>query len=188
MKRIIAIHLLMLAASIGALAVPTQEPTAQQKEAERIATRDRLIKLVEVMGPKKGVNISFKQSEKQPFNLVGIVRDGLTNSDSMEVVISVSSEQTIHFRVYPHYKGSYVNIDKARNSAGLMRLLLNLSDKNFLFWGADSTNDVFAGYTFTLESGFPDKALEVVLFSIAPLDKFVGQMRPFIDGTVAPAE
>ena len=188
MKRIIAIHLLMLAASISALAVPIQEPTTQQKEAMRIATRDRLIKLVETVGPRKGVNISFKQSEKQPFNLVGVLREGLTNSDSMEVIIGVTNDQTIGFRIYPHYKGSYVNIDKARNSAGLMRLLLNLSDKNFLFWGADSTNDVFAGYTFTLESGFPDKAIEVVLFSIPPLDKYVGQMRPFIDSTVAPAE
>jgi hypothetical protein len=188
LKRIIAIHLLLLAASISAFAVPTQEPTAQQKEAMRIATRDRLIKLLEAVGPKKGVNISFKQSEKQPFNLVGILRDGLTNSDYVEVVIGVTNDQTIGFRIYPHYNGSYVNIDKARNSAGLMRFLLNLSDKNFLFWGADSTNDVFAGYTFTLESGFPDKALEVVLYSIAPLDKYVGQMRPFIDGTSAPAE
>ena len=68
-----------------------------------------------------------------------------------------------------------------------MRKLLNLSDHNFLFWGADDTGDVFAGYTFTLESGFPDKAIEVVLYSIAPLDGYVGEMRPFIDGSPAPA-
>ena len=67
-----------------------------------------------------------------------------------------------------------------------MRKLLNLSDHNFLFWGADDTGDVFAGYTFTLESGFPDKAIEIVLYSIAPLDQYVGQMRPFIDGSAAP--
>jgi hypothetical protein len=62
-----------------------------------------------------------------------------------------------------------------------MRKLLNLNDHNFLYWGADDTGDVFAGYTFTLESGFPDKSLEIVLYSIAPLDQYVGQLRPFID-------
>jgi len=160
--------------------------TAQQKDAMRIATRENLRKLLETSGPKKGINISFRQSDKEPFNFVGIKSEGLKNSDSMEVVIGVTNDQTIGFRIYPHYKGSYVNIDKARNSNALMRLLLNLSDKNFLFWGADSTYDVFAGYTFTLESGFPEKAIEVVLYSIAPLDDFVGQMRPFIEGTSAP--
>jgi hypothetical protein len=66
-----------------------------------------------------------------------------------------------------------------------MRLLLNLSDRNFLFWGVDSTGDVFSGYTFTLENGFPGESVEVVLRSIPLLDKFVGEMRPFIDGSVA---
>jgi hypothetical protein len=52
-----------------------------------------------------------------------------------------------------------------------MRKLLNMSDHNFLFWGA--------------ENGFPDKSLEIVLYSIAPLDQYIGQMRPFIDATSA---
>ncbi len=95
----------------------------------------------------------------------------------------MSVDETIGFRIYPYYKGSYINVDKARNGAALMRKLLNLSDHNFLFWGADDTGDIFAGYTFTLENGFPDKSLEIVLYSIAPLDQYVGQFRPYIDGT-----
>ena len=47
------------------------------------------------------------------------------------------------------------------------------------------SGDIFASYTFTLESGFPDKSIEIVLYSIAPLDGFVGEMRPFIDGSSA---
>jgi hypothetical protein len=47
----------------------------------------------------------------------------------------------------------------------------------------DDTRDILAGYTFTLESGFPDKAIEIVLYSIDPLDPYVGEMRPFVDGT-----
>ncbi len=66
-----------------------------------------------------------------------------------------------------------------------MRQLLQFTDRNFLFWGADDTYDVFAGYSFTLESGFPAEALKVVLGSISNLDGFVGSLKPFIDGTAA---
>jgi hypothetical protein len=67
---------------------------------------------------------------------------------------------------------------------GLMRKLLWYSDQNFLFWGADDTGDVFSGYTVTLESGFPQDAIVTVLRSIRNTDKYVGEMRPFIDGSV----
>lgn len=160
--------------------------TQQEKETARIATRDRLQQLLAASGPKKGIEIAFRQSSKQPFNFVGVKRGGLTNADSFEVVVGVSNDNTIGFRIYPSYKGVYINVDKARNGSGLMHKLLNLSDHNFLFWGADDTGDIFAGYTFTLESGFPDKSIEIVLYSIGPLDQYVGQMRPFIDGNATP--
>jgi hypothetical protein len=56
-----------------------------------------------------------------------------------------------------------------------------------LFWGADETGDVFTGYTFSLESGFPDEAVKIVLRSIVNSDKFIGELRPFIDGSSAGA-
>ena len=49
----------------------------------------------------------------------------------------------------------------------------------------DETGDIFTGYTFTLESGFPDEAIKIVLRSIVNSDKFVGEMSPFIDGSSA---
>lgn len=162
-----------------------QTQTDQQKLASRIATRDKLKTLLEVSGPKKGINIAFHPSDKQPFNFVGILNSGLKHAQSFEVVIGVSNDETIGFRIYPFYKGHYVNVDKAKNPSALMRQLLVLSDKNFLFWGADSSGDVFAGYTFTLESGFPDKAIEIVLYSILPLDQYVGEIRMNVDGTTA---
>ena len=110
---------------------------------------------------------------------------GLKNAQSFEIVISVSDKNTIHVRVFPHYNGSYINLDKATDSTGLMRKLLLLSDQNFLFWGADKSGDIFAGYTFTLESGYPEQAIGTVLGSIRNCDQFVGQMRPFIDGSSA---
>jgi len=167
----------LLVASVG-VAAQTHSTTPPQ-QASRDATREKLRTLLNTMGPK--VNIDFRQSDKQPYNFLGVLRTGLTNTELFETVISVSDKETIHFRIYPHYKGGYINVDKVRNSAGLMRQLLRFSDLNFLYWGADEGGDIFAGYTFTLESGFPEEAIKVVLYSIKPLDQFVGQMKPMID-------
>lgn len=157
----------------------------QTKDAARVRTREQLARLLTTVGP--GLNISFSQSQKQPFNYVGVLKTGLVNADSFEVVISVTANETIGFRIYPHYKNDYVNVDKVRNSAGLMRLMLRLSDRAFLFWGVDESGDVFTGYTFTLESGFPEEGIKIVLRSIINSDKFVGELRPAIDGSSAPA-
>lgn len=183
MKRILVIIALALLASAGTLT--TQ---AQDKEASRNATREKLSNLLDVVGPKKDVNTAFRQSTKQPYNYVGIMREGLVNADSLEIVVSVTPNETIGIRVYPHYKGAYVNLDKAKNSPGLMRKLLYMNDRNFLFWGADDSGDIFSGYTFTLESGFPAEAIEIVLRSIHNTDGFVGEMRPLLDGTFAPTK
>ncbi len=157
---------------------------AQNNDASRNRTRESIAALLDKAGP--GINVAFRQSTKQPFNYVGVLKQGLVNADSFEIVISVTANETIGFRIYPHYKNGYINIDSVRNGAGLMRLLLRLSDRAFLFWGADESGDIFTGYTFTLESGFPDEAIRIVLRSIVNSDKFVGEMRPSIDGTTAP--
>lgn len=151
----------------------------QDDEAARVRTRSQLSQLLEKVGPN--INVSFSQSEKQPFNYLGTLRTGLVNAESLEIVISVTPKDTIGFRVYPHYNKDYINLDKARDRAALMRLLLRLSDRAFLYWGADESGDIFTGYTFTLESGFPEEAMKIVLRSIVNSDKFVGEMRPILD-------
>lgn len=171
------IRLIICAAIMAAApAVFSQEP-----DAVRDKTRERLSALLQRVGPD--MNVSFKPSSKSPFVFTGVMRDGLKNVDQFEIVISVTTKQTIGFRVFPHYKGAYINIDKARNATQLLRKLAQLNDSTFLFWGADDSGDVFTGYTFTLESGFPDKAIEIVLSSIRNSDDFVGQMRASIDGS-----
>jgi hypothetical protein len=160
-----------------------QPSTTTQQQATRDDTREKLRAVLEAAAPKIG--ISFRQSDKQPYNFVGVLKTGLKNADALEIVISVSAQDTIHFRIFPHYKDSYVNVDKAASGPGLMRQMVSFSDKNFLFWGADGSGDIFAGYNFTLESGFPEASLKVVLSSIANVDTFVGQMRPAIDGSAA---
>jgi len=166
-----------------AILATAQTAFAQEADAARDKTRERMNALLTRVGPDLG--IAFKPSSKSPFVFTGMLRDGLKNVDSFEIVISVTTKDTIGFRIFPHYKGAYVNIDKAKNSAQLLRKIAQLNDSTFLFWGADDTGDVFTGYTFTLESGFPDKAIEIVLSSIRNSDQFVGEMRPAIDGSSA---
>ncbi len=180
MQRILVVVLFVLA-TISFTPVYGQ----QDDEAVRNRTRERLAQLLEKSGP--GINVTFSQSQKQPYNYVGMLRTGLVNADFFEIVIGVTAKETIGFRIYPHYNKGYLNVDKAKDRAGLMRLLLRLSDRAFLFWGADESGDIFTGYTFTLESGFPDEAINIVLKSIVNSDKFVGELRPFIDGSSAGA-
>jgi hypothetical protein len=152
-----------------------------QADVTQEKTRQRLSALLTGEGP--GINVSFRPSEKNQFVFIGTLKDGLKNADSMDIVIQVTQKATIGFRVFPKYKAAYINIDKARNSAQLLRQLVQFNARTFLFWGADSDGDVFTGYTFTLESGFPDEAIKIVLASIKNSDQFVGELRPAIDGS-----
>jgi hypothetical protein len=175
LKAFLALALLLLAAASGAGA---------QSTSSRDATREQLRSVLTSAGQRSDVNVTFRQSTKNPYNFVGSMTSGIRNAESLEVVVSITQSDTIGFRVYPHYRNGYINLGRAKDMNGLMRKLLWYSDQNFLFWGADDTGDVFSGYTVTLESGFPQDAIVVVLRSIRNTDKFVGQMRPFIDGSV----
>lgn len=174
--------------SIFFLLILTAAPAAlaQQENAEaaREKTRLRMSALLQRVGPD--IKVDFQPSPKSQFVFTGVMREGLTNAEKLEIVITLTSKETIGFRVFPHYKGAYINIDKVRNTTQLLRKLLNLNESTFLFWGIDDTGDVFTGYTFTLESGFPDEAIRIVLSSIKNSDQFVGELRPSIDGTNSP--
>ena len=175
MKHAIRIGLALAALAIAAPAVHAQEID----EATRIRNRERMATLLAAAGP--AINIEFRQSTQNPFNYVGHLKTGLANAEDLEVVVRVTNVDTYSLRIYPHYKGGYVNVDKARNPTALMRALLRLSDRTFLFWGVDDDGDVFAAYTFTLESGFPEEAIRIVLRSIVNHDKFFGELRQHID-------
>ena len=104
----------------------------------------------------------------------------------------VNAQSKFSLIIFPKFKAAnaekvdYVNIDKVRNSPQLLRKLVQLNEGSFLFWGADEAGDIFTGYTFTLESGFPDEAIKIVLSNIKIADKVLGQLRPSIDGTNTP--
>ena len=181
MKQTFAI-ILFIFATFAVPAVPAVYGQ-QDDEAVRERTREHLAGLLDKVGPT--INVAFTRSQKQPFNYVGSLKTGLVNAESFEIVISVTPKETIGFRIYPHYKGGYINTGKVNDPVALMTLLLRLSDRAFLFWGADESLDIFTGYTFTLESGFPDEAMSVVLRSIVNSDKFIGEMRPILDVPIA---
>jgi hypothetical protein len=180
-------HYLMRRISIAVLftlltVLAVSPASGQENEsAARIRIREQVSQLLEKEGP--GLHIVFRQTDKHPFNFSGLLKEGLMQAESLEIDIGVSQNQTIGFRIYPRYKNGYINIDKVKNSAGLMRQLLRLTDSAFLFWGVDASGDVFTGYTFTLESGFPEESMKVVLKSILNSDKFIGEMKPMIDGS-----
>ncbi|HEV7700388.1 MAG TPA: hypothetical protein VGO43_09185 [Pyrinomonadaceae bacterium] len=180
-----AAHRIVLIAAGGASfgQSPSPTPLSAKAQAQRDAMRERLRTLLDAQGQKQ-IGVTFTQSTKQPYNFIGTYKNvPIRNAQSYEVVIGVTPDNTIGFRIYPHYNDHYVNIDKARNSLGLAKQMANLSYKNFLYWGADDTGDIMAGYTFTLESGFPEESMIIVLRSIPLLDQYLGQMRPNIDGS-----
>jgi len=183
MKRRVPLLACALLAGLGTMLPPLAVPAAaQSSNDQRAATRERLRTFLATNGPRHDVNIEFRQSDKNPWNFVGVAR-GLTNSDLLEVVVQVSENNTLAVVVYPHYHGGYINVGKARDPSGLMHKLLNLNDHNFFYWGADDTDDIFACYNFTLESGFPDQSLLVALTSIRAQDQFIAGMAPYIGGT-----
>ena len=181
MKTLGAIRLFLFLALLTAAPAVYSQDTA---DAVRDKTRERLSALLARVGPE--INVKFQPSSKSPYVFTGVLKEGLANAESMEIVVTVTNKETLGFRIFPHYKGGYINIDKAKNTTQLLRKIAQLNESTFLFWGADDTGDVFTGYTFTLESGFPDEAIKIVLSSIRNSDQFVGQMRPLIDGTNAP--
>jgi hypothetical protein len=108
------------------------------------------------------------------------MKDGLKYCDALEVVFGASPDNTITVLVYPHVDGHYLNIEKARDSIDMLKQMAHFTGDNFMSWGADKDGDVFARYVITLESGFPDEAMKVVLYSIAPNDLFAQQLNYFM--------
>jgi hypothetical protein len=157
------------------LVAGTVSPAWSQDDGNREATREKVRSALRQSGPRIGV--SFQQSQANPFNFSGSMTKGLRSSESMEVIVMIGRNDVLTVRVFPHVSGNrYINIDRANNSTGLMRKLLANNAGDFFHWGMDDVYDVFAEFTFTLESGFPEESLDVVLRSVELLDKKVGEM------------
>ena len=161
------------AAALPADTVPT---------ATRVATRARLEALLDSSGKAMGFRRWYRSSGN-PFNILVFYDRDLKYASRFEVVISVTRQNTIGFRAYPHWNGpgDYIDLDQVRDPVGLMKEALRLSDRNFMFWGLDDSRDLFAGFTITLESGFPEEAVRIVLRSVPLVDDSVGDLLRFAE-------
>ena len=156
-------------------------PLAAQKtdDATRVKNRAQLADLLKKV--EDGTKLHFVQSEENPFNYSAILTTGLTTAERNEVVAGATDSDTIFINAYPKYKGGYINVDKAKHPAALMRQLLRLTARTFLHWGVDASGDVFFGFTFTLESGFPSESIGVVLQSVVNHDQYLTEIKALLE-------
>jgi len=141
----------------------------------RAETRNRLDSLLHAYGP--ALKMRFYRDSDDPFQFGGVLDKDLRYAWRFELVINVTPQNTIGIRAYPMFSDR-INMENVRDPNGLARQILRFTVHNFLHWGVD---DVFAAYTFTLESGFPEEAIKVVLRSIPLVDESVGEIVQFID-------
>ncbi len=165
---------ILSAVCVGSLPAQTTGDTVAT--SIRDATRDRLETLLGTYA--KTLGLRWSRNAKEPYNIVAYYDRDLRYTARFEIVMNITRQNTIGFRAYPV---PYLNIDDARDPSGLMRKMLRLSEQNFLFWAADASQDIYAGFTITLESGFPDEAIKIVLRSVPLVDRDVGELLTFVD-------
>jgi hypothetical protein len=142
-------------------------------------TRDQLDSLLHAYGSTLKMKF-YRSADGDPFQIEGTFDKGLRYASRFELQFNVTPENTIGVRVYPDLYNERISIDDAFDSNGLARQLLHFSASSFFSWGIDDASNVFARFTFTLESGFPDEAIKIVLRSIPLLDDSVGDINRFI--------
>lgn len=171
MRRLTALFALLV---FAALPMATR---ATESLADRQATVAKVQATLSSYG-RTDAGITFHQVVKNPFNFAGTLSSGLKNATMLEAVVSVTNDNTINITVYPQVNGKFVNIVKSKHAAALARKLLELNFQTFFYWGADDTDDVYAAYKFTLESGYPEESLRTALASIPQLDQFIAEFGP----------
>ena len=156
-------------------------PVSAQKidTATRNSNRAQLGAILADAGPNAGME--FKQSSENPYNYSAFLTTGLSTAESVEVVVGATDSDTIFVRAFPKYKGNYVNVAKVKDPALLARRLLALSPRTFMFWATDESGDIYYGFTFTLESGFPREAIRIVIRSIANHDQYLTEIKALLE-------
>jgi hypothetical protein len=172
----------LLAGLWAVLTVSAVRAAAQTNaDAVRGMNRDKLDSLLNAYGSTLQMQF-YRSADNDPFEIEGILDTGLRYSSRFELQFNVTPQNTIGVRVYPNWYDEHerINIDHVSDGNGLARELLHFSASSFFAWGVDDASNVFARFTFTLESGFPDEAVKVVLRSIPLLDESVGEMGRFL--------
>lgn len=144
----------------------------------RLDARNRLDSLLHAYGPS--LKMRFYGEADDPFQFGGVLDEDLRYAWRFELQINVTPQNTIGIRAYPLFSDR-INIEEVRDPNGLELQLLRFTAHDFLHWGVDDAYHVFAAYSFTLESGFPEEAIKEVLRSIPLVDESVGEIVQFIE-------
>ena len=162
-----------------ALAVSGLQPLAAQSANDSVqaATLEQMKAVIATYEPAKTIRW-YRANDA--FDLDGFYDKGLRWASRLEIYITVTRQSTIWVRVYPQYYGHHINLNRVHDPNGLMQQMLRFSYHNFFFWGLDDKREAFAGYQFTLESGFPEASVKEVIKSIPLIDESVGDLTPFI--------
>jgi len=170
--------------SLGGGGVAAATPPDTVSTATRVETRNKIEALLTTYSKALGFHRWYRSADN-PFAIQAFYDRDLRYASRLELVINVTRQNTIGFRVFPHWNGpgpgDYIDLDQARDPQGLMQEALRLSSQNFMFWGMDASHDLYAGYTITLESGFPDAAVRVVLESVPLVDDSVGDLLRYAE-------
>jgi hypothetical protein len=171
----------LVASALAGATVLLGVPLGAQKidTATRNSNRTQLAAILADAGPGNGMR--FTQSTENLYNYSAFLQSGLRTADSIEVVAGATDSDTIFVRAFPKYKGKYVNVGRVKDPALLARQLLALSPRTFMFWATDETGDVYFGFTFTLESGFPRESIRIVLASIANHDQYLTEIKALLE-------
>lgn len=147
-------------------------------DAVRAETANRLDSLLHAYGPT--LKMRFYRDPDDRFQFDGVLDKDLRYAWRFDLEINITPQNTIGIRAYPMFSDR-INMATVRDPNGLAHRILRFTAHNFLHWGVDDVSDVFAAYTFTLESGFPEEAIKVVLRSIPLVDESVGEIVQFVE-------
>jgi hypothetical protein len=161
---------------VTALVVLAAPSLSAQKIDEETRYRNREQLSIALRSAADVSNLNFQPAKVNKFNFSANLTTGLRNAESIEVVVGATDVDTIFLHAYPKYQGAFMNVEKVKNPTAMMRQILKLSGRTFCHWGTDAQGDIFFGFTFTLESGFPVEAIRVVLRSIGNHDQYIAEL------------
>ena len=166
--RMRSVAVLSVIVAVGVLAAA---PLSAQKidEAKRIRNREQLLTVLRAAAD--ATHMTFERSKVNQFNYSAYLTVGLKYAESVEVVIGATDVDTIFMRAFPKVQG---RLHERREGQGPDRLdapATKAGGADVLLLGDDAQGDLFWGYTFTLEYGFPVDSIRIVLRSVQTHDR-----------------
>jgi hypothetical protein len=160
-------------------------PNGAPADASAVATATfaNIQKLLEAEGSRLNLGAAFRPLNSG-LESAAVVTDGLTKAEKLEVHIDAISNPagTVRLRVYPLYRGTYVNVSHAEDQAALMRVLLGparISGPCVYSWKIDKDGDIYDTCILTSDN-FPYASIVTALKDIRHVDRIFGEWRSLL--------